>query len=63
MADPITGTVICSFTPPGENDPVTRSASFTFDPENSFNERIDIVYKNEADGGPVFLPENMPSGL
>ena len=63
MADPVTATVTCSIPNPQGGDPITRSAQFTFDPDKNFDEPIDIEYKNEASGGPIFLPKNMPSGL
>lgn len=63
MADPVTATVTCSIPNPLGGDPITRSETFDFDPDKNFDEPIDIEYKNESSGGPVFLPKNMPSGL
>ena len=63
MADRITATVTCSIPLPSATEPTVRTMTFEFDPDNSFNEPIDLVYSNASEGGPVLVPKNAPQGL
>ena len=63
MARKITATVTCSIPLPSEENPTVNSITFEFDPDNDFNEPIDLQYDSATSGGPVLLPKNPPTGL